>query len=107
MAGADHAQVYSAFVAGDSSTETYKYRDPLVYQASTRKDPDLPGYVEALTGPDRERFYEGMQQEIKELESKNTWTPILRSEMQQHIAKLFLLHGSFVANDFQMGPSKN
>ena len=82
VAGADHAQVYSAFVAGDTSTETYDYRDPLVYQASTRKDSDIPGYDEALTGPDREGFYEGMRQEIKELESKNTWTPILRSEIQ-------------------------
>ena len=60
VANADHAQAYSAFVTGDSSTETYDYRDPLVYQASIRKDPDLPGYVEALTGPDREGFYEGM-----------------------------------------------
>ena len=83
VATVDHAQVYSGFVAGDSSAETYDYRDPLVYQASIRKDPDLPGYVEALTGPDREGFYEGMQQEIKELESKNTWTPILHSELQQ------------------------
>ena len=74
------SQAYSAFVAGDSSTETYDYRDPLVYQASTRKDPDLPRYVEALT---REGFYEGMRQEIKELESKNTWTPILCSMMQR------------------------
>ena len=84
VADADHAQVYSAFVAGDSSTKTYDYRDPLVYQASTCKDPDLPGYVEALMGPDHEGFYEGMRQEIKELESKNTWTPILRSKMQKH-----------------------
>ena len=60
VADADHAQAHSAFVAGDSSTETYDYRDPLVYQASTRRDPDLPGYVEALAGPDREGFYEGM-----------------------------------------------
>ena len=52
VADADHAQAYSAFVAGDSSTETYDYRDPLVYQASTHKDPDLPRYVEALTGPE-------------------------------------------------------
>ena len=87
MANADHAQAYSAFVAGDSSTETYDYRDPLVYQASICKDPDLPGYVEALIGPDCEGFYEGMRQEIKELESKNTWTPILRSEMQQRRRK--------------------
>ena len=83
MADADHTQAYSAFVAGDSSTKTYNYRDPLVYQASTRKDPDQPGYVEALMGPDREGFYEGMRQEIKELESKNTWTPMLHSKMQQ------------------------
>ena len=83
VADADHAQAYSAFVAGDSSTKTYDYRDPLVYQASTRKGPDLPRYVEALTGPDREGFYEGMRQEIKELKSKNTWTPILCSKMQQ------------------------
>ena len=60
MASADHAQAYSAFVAGDSSTETYDYRDPLVYQASAHKIPDLPGYVEALMGPDREGFYVGM-----------------------------------------------
>ena len=83
VADADHAQVYSAFVAGDSSTEPYNYRDPLIYQASTRRDPDLPGYVEALTGPDHEGFYEGRRQEIKELESNNTWTPILHSEMQK------------------------
>ena len=70
VADANHAQTYSAFVAGDSSTETYDYRDPFVYQASTRKN--------------HEEFYEGMRQEIKELESKNTWTPVLRSEMQQH-----------------------
>ena len=87
VADANHAQAYSAFVAGDSSTETYDFRDPLVYQASTCKDPDLPGYVAALMGPDREGFYEEMQQEIKELESKNTWTPILHSEMQQHGCK--------------------
>ena len=72
VADADHAQAYSAFVAGDSSTETYDDRDPLVYQASTHRDPDLAGYVEAVTGPDRKGFYEGLQQEIKELESKNT-----------------------------------
>ena len=58
VANANHAQAYSAFVAGDSSTKTYDYRDPLVYQASVRKEPDLPGYVEALTGPDHEGFYE-------------------------------------------------
>ena len=28
VADADHAQAYSAFLAGDSSTETYDYRDP-------------------------------------------------------------------------------
>ena len=60
VADADHAQAYSAFVAGDSSTETYDYRDPLVYQASTCRDHDLPRYVEALTGPDSKGFYEGM-----------------------------------------------
>ena len=87
VADADHAQVYSAFVAGDSSTKTYDCRDPLVYQASTCKDPDLPRYVEALMGPDHEGFYEGMRQEIKELKSKNTWTPILCSKMQQRSRK--------------------
>ena len=70
VANADHAQAYSAFLAGDSSTETYNYRDPLVYQASIHKDPDLPVYVEALMGPDCKGFYEEMRQEIKELESK-------------------------------------
>ena len=90
MVDADHAQAYSAFVAGDSSTKTYDYRDPLVYQASTRRDPDLSRYVEALTGPDHEGLYEGMRQEIKELESKNTWTPILCSEMQKRGRKALL-----------------
>ena len=90
VADADHAQAYSAFVAGDSSTKTYNYRDPLVYQASTRRDPDISRYVEALTGPDHEGFYEGMRQEIKELESKNIWTPILCSEMQKRGRKALL-----------------
>ena len=35
----------------DSSTNTFSFHDPLSYQASAHKA-DLPGYMNALTGPD-------------------------------------------------------
>ena len=49
---ADHAQAYLAFISGDDNTETFDFQDPLVFQASIKKDPNLPGYMEAMTGDD-------------------------------------------------------
>ena len=49
----------------DLSTNTFFFCYHLSYQASTCKDPNLPSYVDALTSPDQEGFYEGMWKEIK------------------------------------------
>ena len=48
----------------------------MAFQVMTQNDPDLPSYVDALTGPDWEGFFEAMHNEIKQLENKNTWTLI-------------------------------
>ena len=60
VAGGDQVQAYFAFISGSNDTETFDFRDPLVYQALIKKDPDLPGYMEAMTGDDQEGFYEAM-----------------------------------------------
>ena len=43
---------------------------------------DLPTYVEALTGDDAEDFFEAMNKEICELESKQPWVPVPQQEMK-------------------------
>ena len=49
-----------AYIGSDDETETFDYHNPLAYQASIHCDPNLPGYVDALTSPDWEGFYEAM-----------------------------------------------
>ena len=76
---------YQAYLDVDDETDTYGFRDPIVYQASTKskkKDPDLPSYFEAMTGDDREGFTEAMGNEVRELEGKHTWDLEKRSTME-------------------------
>ena len=65
-----------SFAATDEDTQTFDFQDPLVFQAMTQNNPDLTSYVDTLTGPDQEGFFEAVQNEIKQLENKSTWTLI-------------------------------
>ena len=42
-------QSYRIHAQADPSTATLTFHDPLSYPASTCKDPNLPGYMDALT----------------------------------------------------------
>jgi hypothetical protein len=46
-----------------------------------KNDPDYPTYAEAMSGPYRDKFIEGMQKEIAELASKDTWVKVDRSSV--------------------------
>ena len=71
---------YLAYVDSDVESDTFGFRDPIVYQASTKKKtPDLPSYFEAMTGDDREGFVAAMGNEVTELEQKDTWELVRRS----------------------------
>ena len=43
-------------MSADEDMQTFNFQNPLTYQASTMKHPDLPTYVIALTGDDAEGF---------------------------------------------------
>ena len=72
-----------AFAAANEDTQMFDIWDPLAFQAMTQNDPNLPIYMDALTGPDWEGFFKAMQNKIKELKSKNMWTLIQQSEMKK------------------------
>lgn len=54
---------------------------PGSFKASPGKDPDLPTYSEAMSGPDRESYEEAMDLEIRELEEHGTWSLISKHSM--------------------------
>ncbi len=55
---------------------------PTLMKAS-KSDPDTPTLREAMIGPHREEFIEAMQNEIRELESHDTWTITKRSAVPE------------------------
>ena len=55
-------------------------RNPNLFKAG-KKDADSPGIMEALSGPYREDFLQGMKNEIQELESHGTWTIMKRADI--------------------------
>ena len=55
------ACAYQAYVATDDETEMFDYHNPLAYEASIHHEPDLPRYVDTLTGPDQAGFHKAMQ----------------------------------------------
>ena len=58
-------------------------QDASVYPSlwtAQKKDPDIFTYDEAMRDPDREKFLEGAQQEIDELESYKAWEEVPRCE---------------------------
>ena len=79
---------YRAYLDSDTDSDTFGFRDPIVFQASSKKNnPDLPSYYEAMTGDDREGYIAAMGNEVKELEDKGTWVLTLRSEMEKRGGK--------------------
>ena len=65
---------YQAFCDVNDETDTFGFCDPLVFQASTKlRDPDLPIDFEAMTSDNHEQICKAMENEITELEQKNTW----------------------------------
>jgi hypothetical protein len=54
------------------------------YKSAAGKDPDLPTYREAMSGPDSEFYEEAMQIEIAELEDHGTWILVPRTSVPQN-----------------------
>ena len=65
-------------------------RNPNLFKAG-KKDADSPGIMEALSGPYREEFLQGMKNEIQELEAHGTWTIMKRAD----IPKVKMKDGTF------------
>ena len=65
-------------------------RNPNLFKAG-KKDADSPGIMEALSGPYRDDFLQGMKNEIQELETHGTWTIMKRED----IPKIKLQNGTF------------
>ena len=59
-----------AFAAANEDTQMLDSQDPLPFQAMTQNDPDLPHYLDALTGPDHEGFFEAMQMKLNNKRAK-------------------------------------
>ena len=88
VTNATTSAAYQAFLDLDTDSDTFGFRDPIVYQASSKKNnPDLPSYYEAMTGDDREGYVAAMGNEVKELEDKGTWVMTLQSEMEKRGGK--------------------
>ena len=75
----------------------------MAFQAAIQKDPDLPSYVDTLTEPDQEGFYNMMWKEVEELEGKNMWMPIQWSEMQSRGRTALLSTWVFQCKQFPDG----
>ena len=58
-------------------------RNPTLFKAKAVADPDTPNIKEALTGPFREEFIEGMGLEIQEIKDHVTWTVMKRSDINE------------------------
>ena len=69
-------QSFMALAATNEDTKIFDFQDSLAFEAITQNNPDIPSYMDALTGPHQEGFFKAMQNKIKQLEIKNTWTLI-------------------------------
>jgi hypothetical protein len=49
------------------------FLSPSIFAAKKKSDPDLFSYHEAMRHPDREKWIEAMEKEIKELEEHGVW----------------------------------
>ena len=61
----------------------YFTRNPFMFKAKKKADPDTPNIREALSGPHREEFIEKMALEIQELEEHGTWSVIKRKDIKE------------------------
>jgi hypothetical protein len=55
------------------------------YKATSGKDPDLPTYREAMSGPDAEFYEDAMKSEIAELEEHGTWILVPKRTVPQNL----------------------
>jgi hypothetical protein len=73
---------YRTFCESNFETETFNFRDPLAYVASTKcHNPDTPNYHTAMCGPDSKGYQEAMAKEIKALEWHGAWTLVPKSSI--------------------------
>jgi hypothetical protein len=52
------------------------FLSPSIFAAKKKSDPDLFSYHEAMRHPDREKWIEAMEKEIKELEEHGVWVEV-------------------------------
>ena len=74
--------VYGILDGLSSQSPDFLTTNPWMFKSKKGKDPDTPTIKEALGGPHRNAFIEGMTVEIQELESHGTWTVMKRSEIE-------------------------
>ena len=75
---------------GDLSDENEDDDDPanlvdcrlFCFAAKKTNDPDHPLLHEALAGPDRDKYLEGMEKEVRKLEEKGTWKIVEKSALK-------------------------
>ena len=104
VADANHAQAYSTFVALPKLMITeilWSIRPP---PAWTLTYPDMLKHSRDLTVKDSMK---GCDKRLKNSNPRTLGHQFFTPRCNSAVAKLFLLHGSSVANDFQMGPSEN
>jgi hypothetical protein len=67
----------------DTGDNSLAHLIPMALRAKKGTDPDLPNYGAAMRGPHEEEFKKGMWDEIKQLESHNTWRKVKRSSLPE------------------------
>ena len=59
--------------------------NPGMFKAKSTKEPDSPNIKEAMSGPYRDAFVEGMSVEIEELQAHGIWTVMKRDEIPEQL----------------------
>jgi hypothetical protein len=62
-------------------------KDPRVYDANKKSNPDMPSLYEALHGEHTGQYMEAMKNEIQSSIQQYTWTTIPRSEAKKKVIK--------------------
>ena len=65
----------------DDPGNLFDYR-AFCFAAKKTNDPDHPLLHEALAGPDRDKYLEGMEKEVRKLEEKGTWKIVEKSALK-------------------------
>ena len=54
---------------------------PAAFKAHKKLDPDQPGLLEALSGPESQQWSDAMDEEVVNLEKRNTWEVIQANQV--------------------------